>query len=245
MPDSPPPETLAWLRHAASCGQRDAQLTLHLLERVGDLAAAQLEQADSTHFCVNALANRLEALEARDKQDASCWASVRTSMHRLRERIEALEAAQQQQFLAELNTPLTEADRVDLGLPSAELEHDDGINQPTPEAAPVATDQELFAVAELERFPIHAYRACYNLGRQHGAAQPPAAQPASPVAPAWGLVERVSNVLGHYGDGTARDVIREVAAWLDSNAGLPDDATPREADGWEMAAQILNREADR
>ena len=34
MPDSPPPETLAWLRHAASCGQRDAQLTLHILERL-------------------------------------------------------------------------------------------------------------------------------------------------------------------------------------------------------------------
>jgi hypothetical protein len=28
------------------------------------------------------------------------------------------------------------------------------------------------------------------------------------------LVERVSNVLGHYGDGTARAAIREVAAWL-------------------------------
>jgi hypothetical protein len=39
--------------------------------------------------------------------------------------------------------------------------------------------------------------------------------------------------------------IREVAAWLDSNEGLPDLATSRNADGWEMAAQILNQEADR
>jgi hypothetical protein len=54
------------------------------------------------------------------------------------------------------------------------------MEQPTPEAAPVATDEELFSVAELERFPIHAYRACYNLGRQHGAAQPiPAAESAA------------------------------------------------------------------
>jgi hypothetical protein len=38
------------------------------------------------------------------------------------------------------------------------------------EPAPVATDDELCAVAELERFSRHAWRACYNLGRQHGAA---------------------------------------------------------------------------
>jgi hypothetical protein len=43
----------------------------------------------------------------------------------------------------------------------------------------------------------------------------PAAQPAPPAPPAGGLVERVVNVLGHYGDGTARAAIREVAAWLD------------------------------
>jgi hypothetical protein len=33
MPE-PPPETLSWLRHAASCGKADAQLTLHILERL-------------------------------------------------------------------------------------------------------------------------------------------------------------------------------------------------------------------
>jgi hypothetical protein len=52
-------------------------------------------------------------------------------------------------------------------------DEDTELAAPTPEPAPVATDEELFSVAELERFPIHAYRACYNLGRQHGAAQPP------------------------------------------------------------------------
>jgi hypothetical protein len=33
--------------------------------------------------------------------------------------------------------------------------------------------------------------------------------------PAGGLVERVADVLGHHGDGTARAAIREVATWLE------------------------------
>ena len=38
---------------------------------------------------------------------------------------------------------------------------------------------------------------------------------ASAEARPAGLVERVADVLGHHGDGTARAAIREVAAWLD------------------------------
>jgi hypothetical protein len=74
-------------------------------------------------------------------------------------------------------------------------------------------------------------------------AQFPAAQPAPPAAPAGGLVDEICRQLP-LRPVEIRAVIREVAAWLDSNDCLPDDATPREADGWEMAAQILNREAD-
>jgi hypothetical protein len=45
MPDSPPPpETLAWLRHAASCGKADARLTLHILERLEALERRVLKQ---------------------------------------------------------------------------------------------------------------------------------------------------------------------------------------------------------
>jgi hypothetical protein len=207
MADSPPPETLAWLRHAASCGQRDAQLTLHILER-------------------------LEALERR---------------------------------------PV-----------------------PTPEPAPVATDQELAdcyadaaKVAILNRRDYDKaltpadvlkaqIRALYNFGRQHGAAQPLAAQPAPvaadcsaldarvwayigkqamcgdpaatalidllnepsapqptpPAGPAGGLVERVADAIGDaaarlYDDLPtadlnridARAAIREVAAWLRQRTG--------------------------
>ena len=91
---------------------------------------------------------------------------------------------------------------------TAELaaDHFVGANKmvPTPEAAPVATDAELLEVAE-ERFP-YSLRSCYDLGRQHGAAQPPAAQPAQPAAPAGGLVELVATA-----------IIREVAAWMRKN----------------------------
>jgi hypothetical protein len=146
------PETLAWLRHASSCGKAEAQALLHLLERM-----------------------------------------------------DVLEAAQQ---------------------------------QPTPEAAPVAP----VARQRLMKAPMDA-RGYVDLR------EPPAAQPTPPVAPAGGLVEMVAAAINpkypNFYRGDARAAIREVAAWLDSNAGLPDNATPREADGWEMAAQILNRETDR
>jgi len=58
---------------------------------------------------------------------------------------------------------------------------------PTPEAALVATDKELRSVYGsvdgAGQWGTHgpALRACYDLGRQHGAAQPPATQPASAI----------------------------------------------------------------
>jgi hypothetical protein len=64
-------------------------------QRIEALEAAQLEQAESHRFCTDAIVRRVEALEAYDKEDANCWAMVRSGMHALRERIEALEAAQQ------------------------------------------------------------------------------------------------------------------------------------------------------
>jgi hypothetical protein len=124
-----PETTLAWLRQTAKFeGAVTAQVILNLLDRV-------------------------EALEARDKEDANCWASVRESMHRLRERIEALE---------QRPVPGT----VELA-------------DPTPEAAPEATDKELRAIYS-GGWGAHgpALRACYNLGRKHGAAS---AQPAHAI----------------------------------------------------------------
>ena len=104
---------------------------------------------------------------------------------------------------------------------------------PTPEAAPVATDNGLlrcYAQAievAVKRGDSHdeakeaGRRAIYDLGRQHGAAQPPAAQPAPPPAPAGGLVRRVlkamwEGVATSDADG-ARAAIREVAAWMREN----------------------------
>jgi hypothetical protein len=50
--------------------------------------------ADKTVFdaCFLELRDRIEALEACDKEDANCWSAVRASMHALRDRIEQLEA---------------------------------------------------------------------------------------------------------------------------------------------------------
>ncbi len=172
MPDSLPPETLAWLRHAASCGQRDAQLTLHILER-------------------------LEALEQRP-------------------------------------IPGT----VELAAP-------------TPEAAPVATDEELNGLFKGTGMTWQqALRAAYDFGRQHAPAAE--AQPAPPTAPAGGLVKRVAEKMGPQlqaamdaGElpyGAARAAIREVAA----------DARSKDLNGqsiavmtWESVAQWLEQEADR
>jgi hypothetical protein len=56
---------------------------------------------------------------------------------------------------------------------------------PTPEAAPVATDEELWSLSanhpHSPNSAIAALRACYDLGRQHGAAQPSAPHPTPPA----------------------------------------------------------------
>ena len=132
-----------------------------------------------------------------------------------------------------LNRPLTEADRKDLGLPSAELEDGDGIDQFAPDAAPVATDEgNWFAVALMAQDmrsrglaeQIAGDELLKLANRQRGAAQPPAAQPAPPAAPAGGLVERVEAVIRPSIPGDpnvyryeARAAIREVAAWMREN----------------------------
>jgi len=113
MPNSLPPETLAWLRHAASCGQRDAQLTLHTLERL-----EAMEKKNEIQ--------RLATLEwGKDVDKLERWIDVHLK------RTMALEAAQQQQ---------PHQDKLD--------RHLLGIDDPTPEAAPVATP-ESGEVAEL------------------------------------------------------------------------------------------------
>jgi tellurite resistance protein len=101
------------------------------------------------------------------------------------------------------------------------------LTTPTPEAAPVATDEELRGLFKDQPMTWgQALRACYDLGRQHGAAQPPAAQSAPVVAPAGGLVERVGEAMERHRvmgdiegswDAQSRAAIREVAAWMREN----------------------------
>ena len=97
MITSLPRKTLAWLHQAAAAGVAKRIALRHLMERV-------------------------EVLEVHDTEDASCWALVRASMHSLRERIEALEAAQR-----------PPADHAPVATEMVT----------TPESAPVATDDEL------------------------------------------------------------------------------------------------------
>jgi hypothetical protein len=60
----------------------------------------------------------------------------------------------------------------------------------------------------------------------------PERDPATTEHRPGGLVERVTSVLGHYGDGTARAAIREVAKWLRAGRML-------------HAAELLEQETDR
>jgi hypothetical protein len=166
MPDSPPPETLAWLRHAASCGQRDAQLTLHILERLEALEAPQRQPHQ----------DKLDRLIEQDRGDDD---DLRT-LHGI-----ALDMVKTLPILPEIKRTLYQAIR-------------EPMEQPTPEVAPVATDKELCrAFNSTSEYGFEpALRAVYNLDRQHGAAQPPAAQPTPVAAGCSALDARVWAYIG-------------------------------------------------
>jgi len=128
----------------------------------------------------------------------------------LRDRIEALEAAQQPQ-----------QDKLDRLIA---LDRDDPANSLVER---IATDAELCKVYN-EKTTL---RAVYDLGRQHGAA-PIRSGPESP------LVERVADAIaaqatsaGIDNDRLARAAIREVAAWLkdEGYSTLQAEALAREA----------------
>jgi hypothetical protein len=89
------PEQWAYMHERTEAGLEMTSCILELRDRIEALEADQLEQAESGRFCTDAIVRRVETLEAYDKEDANCWAMVRSGMHALRERIEALEAAQQ------------------------------------------------------------------------------------------------------------------------------------------------------
>jgi len=177
---------------------------------------AWLHQAAAAGFAepmaLQHVMQRLDALEVTGQLDAEAWASMRRASCDFQRRLQNLEAAQQQ--------PASHA-------PAAtEI-------VPDPEDAPVVTEQGLVrcyaeavegtlkADQGIESAAAAGLRAVYNFGRQHGATQPPAANPAPegapPAAPVGGLLERVAAQMTGDDDPSidARAAIREVAVWLD------------------------------
>jgi len=228
MPDSPPPETLDWLRqcaaapgarwHRALLAEVEGQ-TPPEIEPIPAEGLAWLQQSARVHGATysQVLLHVLERIELLDK--------------------DAIEQSQSNRFSFEAVIK-----RLEL------LEHDTLLIG-GPEAAPVATDEELCRVYDDGPTSFApALRACYDLGRQHGAAQPPAAQSAPPVAPAGGLVERVGSSLAQVEpeqngftseDKAARVAIREVAAAARERIA-PFDPSLK----WGNVAQWLEQEAD-
>jgi len=211
MPDSPPPETLAWLRQTAKFdGATTAQVLLHLLERV-------------------------EALEQRPIPGTVELAAPTPDVTPVATDAEL----QNQQFLAHLNRPLTEADRKDLGLPSAELEDGDGIDQFAPEAAPVASDKELSKEWDARGTIRDALRAIYNRGCQRGAAQllslkkelererlRLAACGVVAMADTPESAAKARDICPDFWSASLDDVIRQVDALMEARAAQPPAAQP-------------------
>lgn len=131
----------------------------------------------------------------------------------LLERVVALEAARQQPHQDKL-------DRL--------IALDRGNDEPTPEAAPVATDnseleEELFELYENHDTIIGAllsvcdlgFRRCVNtLGRQHGVAQPPVAQPDLPAALGDALI-RAECALSDIAEGEETNAAPNTFKWAE------------------------------
>jgi hypothetical protein len=118
-----------------------------------------------------------------------------------------------------------------------------------PEPAPLATDQELYQLYDRTGPTIvDAFRAIYDLGRQHGAARPAPPPPEPPPAPPWwgdgqpaapagSLVDEVAECITPSGEplrrGWACDAITSAADWLEKrgNIGSAEDLR-KEAAAW-------------
>jgi len=180
------PETLTWLRHAASCGRADAQLTLHILER--------LEALEKKTAFRDLCAELVEQLQRAINDYGFSLEGESALMFRARKELaqperEGLSLAE----VDELAAPTPEA------APMARLDGDWFA------VALVAQDMRSRGLAE----QIAGDELLKLAHAQPPAAQPLAAQPTPPAAPYGGLVERVEARAG--GDGRA--AIREVSAW--------------------------------
>jgi len=166
---APTPETLDWLRqcaaapsarwHRALLAEVEGQAPPEI-EPIPPEGLAWLQQSARVHGATysQVLLHVLERIELLDKDSIEQFQSNRFTFEAIVRRLEKLEAALQQSTVKESLT---------VG--------------PTPEAAPVATDEELRSVygsvdsAGKWGTYVPALRACYDLGRQHGAVPAPVA----------------------------------------------------------------------
>ena len=249
--------SLAWVRQRADAGVADSVVLRHVLERVEALEAAQQQPADhirdatemdptpegappatmTPHGYAYRYPGPLGGIEFTDGQAINgsrpieaipYWLGVPPTpeaapvaddsdlqtFHGI-----ALDMVDTLPILPEIKRTLRRAIR-------------EPMQQPTLEAAPVVTDQELLSMRSwsshgptLDSDLVDFGRRCYNLNREPSATHPPAAQPTSPPAPAGGLVQVVAEEMGPQSQaaldagelpyGTARAAIHEVARWLD------------------------------
>jgi hypothetical protein len=216
----PPPETLAWLRHAASCGKADAQLTLHILERLEALERRPIpgtvELADPTpeaapvadnggpqtvHACALDMVNTLAKLGVSAESLLTLRRAIREPMG-------------QPTPKPATHCPTDAASLLWI------LWNHQGSRSPEGQAI-----RKYLGIGRFDRMTADQVEAAKNYAMD----QLPAAQPAPPVAPAGGLVERVAEKMGPQSQaamdagelpyGAARAAIREVAAWLRSDYG--------------------------
>jgi hypothetical protein len=122
------------------------------------------------------LLERVEALEAKDQLDAEAWASMRRASCDYQRRLSNLEAV----------------------MNLRQQDEDAELAAPTPEAAPVATDEDLWS--------LWANR------RQHGAAQPPAAEPAQVAALSDALI-RAECALSDIAEGEETNAAPNTLEW--------------------------------
>jgi hypothetical protein len=185
-----PPEGLAWLQQSARVhGATYSQVLLHVLERIELLDQDSIEQSQSNRFCFEAVIKRLEKLEAAQQHDTLLIGGPQDKLDRLIEQdcedddkpqtlhtiaLKMVDTLEQLQVLPEILDTLRRAIR-------------EPMEQPTPEAAPVVTDDGLVrCYAQTVEDALKAghgingaaaagLRAIYNLGRQHGAVPAPVA----------------------------------------------------------------------
>lgn len=154
---APTPETLDWLRqcaavpsarwHRALLAEVEGQAPPEI-EPIPPEGLAWLHQSARVHGATysQVLLHVLERIELLDKDSIEQSKSNSFCFEAVTRRLEKLEAAQQHDTLL-IGGPQDKLDRL------IELDSDD--DAPTPEAAPVATDEELWAVADQERFETH------------------------------------------------------------------------------------------